>query len=121
MRGTMPEVETVMREAGMPTSLTRRAHGLHEVVVVEEGLALSHENEVDAVAVDLDLLVVEDGEDLADDFAGGEVAVQAEKGGHAEGAFDGAADLAGDADGGAGRRAASGQWLVAAKAGPSTA
>ena len=70
----------------MPASLDQQAHGLHEVVVVEEGLALSHEDEVDAVAVDLDLLVVEDGEDLADDFAGGEVALEAEEGGHAEGA-----------------------------------
>ena len=93
MRGTMPEVETVMREAGMPASVTSSAHGLHKVVVVEERLALSHENQVDAVAVDFDLLVVEDGEDLSDDFSGGEVAVQAEKSGHAESTFDGAADL----------------------------
>ena len=56
----------------------------------------------------VDLLVVEDGEDLSGDFAGGEIAVQAEKGRHAELAVDGAADLGGDADGGAG-----GEWLVA--------
>jgi hypothetical protein len=62
---------------------------------------LSHENEVDAVAVDVNLLVVEDREDLSDDFASGEVAVQAEESGHAEGTFDRASDLAGDADGGA--------------------
>ena len=101
MRGTMPEVETVMRDSGMPTAFDQQAHRLHEVVVVQEGLALSHEDQVDAVALHLDLLVVEDGEDLADDLAGAQVALQAQQSGHAEGALDGAAYLAGDADGGA--------------------
>src|SRR3974390_634118 len=91
------------------------ADGLHEVVVVEEGLALSHENEVDAVAVDVDVLVVEDGEDLAGDFSGREIAMGAEKGGHAEFAVDGAADLGGDADGGAARRVDSGWWIVVSR------
>ena len=42
------------------------------------------------------------GDHLAGDFARGEIALQAEFGGEAELAVDGAADLAGDADGGAG-------------------
>ena len=46
-------------------------------------------------------MAVEDGDDLAGDFASGEIALQAELGGEAELAVDGAADLAGDADGGA--------------------
>ena len=46
-------------------------------------------------------MAVEDGGDLSGDLAGGEVAADAELGGEAELAVDGAADLAGDADGGA--------------------
>ena len=77
-----------------------QADGVHEGVVVEEGLAHAHEDEVDAVAADLDVVALEDGDDLSGDFAGGEVADDAELGGEAELAVDGAADLAGDADGG---------------------
>ena len=101
MRGTMPDVETVMRDSGMPTAFHQQAHGLHEVVVVQERLTLSHEDEVDAVALQLDLLVVEHGENLAHDFARAQIALQPQQRGHAEGALDGAAHLAGDADGGA--------------------
>src|SRR5271166_6287279 len=88
------------------------ADGLHEVVVVEERFALSHEDEVDAVAVNIDALVVERGEDLANDFAWGEIALEAEKGRHAELAVDGAADLGGDADGGAARTVSSFKFRV---------
>ena len=72
-----------------------------KLVVVEERLAHAHENQVDAVAANFDFLAVEDGNDLAGDFSGGEIALEAEFGGEAELAVDGAADLAGDADGGA--------------------
>ena len=78
------------------------------MVVVEEGLALAHEDEVDAGgavvtagAGELDVVAVEDGGDLAGDLARGEVAADAEFGGKAELAVDGAADLRRDADGGA--------------------
>ena len=77
-----------------------QADGVHEGVVVEEGLAHAHEDEVDAVAPDLDLMALEDGDDLSGDFSGGEVADDAELRGEAELAVDRAADLAGDADGG---------------------
>ena len=90
-----------MRCGLRPTSSDQQADGGHEVVVVEEGLAHAHEDQIDAVAADLDAVAVEDGDDLAGDLAGGEVALQAELGGEAELAVDGAADLAGDADGGA--------------------
>ena len=50
---------------------------------------------------DLDAVAVEDGGDLAGDLAGGEVAPDAELRRQAELAVDGAAHLAGDADGGA--------------------
>ena len=46
-------------------------------------------------------MAVEDRDDLAGDLAGGEVAADAELGGEAELAVDGAAYLARDADGGA--------------------
>ena len=49
---------------------------------------------------ELDGVAIEDGGDLAGDLARGEVAADAELGGEAELAVDGAADLAGDADGG---------------------
>ena len=101
MPGTMPEVETVMRWGLRPTSTTSRRTACHEVVVVEERLAHAHEDQVDAVAADFDFVALEDGDDLAGDFACGEVALEAEFGGEAELAVDGAADLAGDADGGA--------------------
>ena len=101
MRGTMPEVETVMRDSGMPTAFDQQTHGLHEVVVVQERLALSHEDQIDTVAFHLDLLVVEHGENLPDDFSGAQITLQSQQGGHAEGALHRASHLAGDADGGA--------------------
>ena len=74
--------------------------GVHEGFVVEERLAHAHEDEVDAVACRSNVVALEDGDDLAGDFSGGEVADDSEFGGEAELAVDGAADLAGDADGG---------------------
>ena len=75
--------------------------GIHEGVVVEEGLAHAHKDEVDAVAPELDLVTAKDSDDLTGDLAGGEVALDAELRGETELAVDGAADLGGDADGGA--------------------
>ena len=74
----------------------------HEVVVVEKRLAHAHEDQVHAVAADADGVAIENRDDLAGDFARREIALQAELGGEAELAVDGAADLRGDADGGAG-------------------
>ena len=54
-------------------------------------------------------MAAEDGDDLAGDLAGGEVALDAEFGGETELTVDGAADLRGDADGGA---AACGRCVV---------
>ncbi len=86
----------------------QQADGGHEVGVVEKGLAHAHEDEVDAcrggvaaAAAEVDPVAVEHGGDLSGDLARGEVAADAELGGEAELAVDGAADLAGDADGGA--------------------
>src|SRR6202020_1393229 len=88
--------------------LGEEADGCDEVLVVEERLAHAHEDEVDARrggmaagAAELDVVAVEDGCALAGDLAGGEVAADAEFGGEAELAVDGAAYLAGDAEGGA--------------------
>ena len=50
----MPEVETVMRDSGDADFVDEQADGVHEGVVVEEGLAHAHEDEVDAVAAELD-------------------------------------------------------------------
>ena len=93
---------------GQSEAVDEEADGGHEVVVVEEGLALAHEDKVDAGGIvitagagELDVVAVEDGGDLAGDLAGGEIAADAEFGGEAELAVDGAADLRRDADGGA--------------------
>ncbi len=93
---------------GDADGLDEQADGGHEGVVVEEGLAHAHEDEVDAGGVlvaggagEPNAVAVEDGGDLTGDLARGEVAANAELGGKAELAVDGAADLAGDADGGA--------------------
>ena len=51
MAGTMPEVETVMRGLGDADAFDEQADGGHEVVVVQEGLAHAHEDEVDAVGL----------------------------------------------------------------------
>jgi len=71
--------------------------GFHEGVVVEKGFAHAHENDVDAIAPNLDVVTLEDGDHLAGDFSGGEVANDAQFCGQAELAVDGAADLAGNA------------------------
>ena len=81
--------------------LDEKADGGHEGVVVEEGLAHAHEDQVDAIFADLNDVAIQHGGDLAGDLAGGEVAAHAQLGGEAELAVDRAADLAGDADGGA--------------------
>lgn len=78
----------------------KEADGGHEGVVVEEGFAHAHEDKVDAVLADGDPVAVKDGGDLSGDLAGGEVAADAEPGGEAELAVNGAAYLGGDADGG---------------------
>ena len=43
-----------MRDSGICTSVDQQAHGIHEGVVVQERLAHAHEDQVDAVAADLD-------------------------------------------------------------------
>ena len=69
--------------------------GADEVVIVQKRLALSHKDKVDAVTADFDLLVIEHQQDLADNFPCGEIALNAEQGGHAEFAIHGASGLGG--------------------------
>ena len=54
-----------------------------------------------AVPLRVGLLIAEHCQDLAHNFAGGQVAAQPQQGCHTESAIDGAAHLAGDADSGA--------------------
>jgi hypothetical protein len=83
-----------------------QAEGSDPGVVVEEWLAHAHEDEVDAVAAEMDTLALEHGDDLTGNFAGGQVTDDAEFSREAEVAVDGAADLGGDANGGAALRGA---------------
>ncbi len=99
--GRMPEVLTVMRDSGMRMAAGQKTDGVHKARVVQKWLAHTHEDQVDPVAADFDVMAVEDGGDLSGYLAGGEVAADAKFGGEAELAVDGAAYLAGDADGGA--------------------
>ena len=94
MPGTMPEVETVMRCGLRPTSSHQQPHRGHEVVVVQKRLAHAHEDQVHAVAANLDAVPVEHGHHLPGNLARGEVALQAEFRGEAELAIDRAAHLA---------------------------
>ena len=71
-----------------------------DVVEVQQGLAHAHEDEGLEAAADGEGFATE-GEKLFDDFAGGEVALEAGLGGGAEIAAHGAADLGGNAAGGA--------------------
>src|SRR5262249_51904940 len=80
--------------------LDQQSHGFHEVVVVQERLALAHEDQIYAVALQVDLLIVEDSKYLTDDFASAEVALESEQRGHAESTLHGATNLAGDTDSG---------------------
>jgi len=57
-------------------------------------LSHAHKNEVDAAFVELNLVALEHGYDLACDFAGSEIALHTEFGGEAELAIDRATDLA---------------------------
>ena len=86
-------------------------HRADEVLIVQKRLALPHEDQIDPVATDFDLLVVENQKHLADNFPGAEVALHAQQRGHAELAVHSASGLGGEADGGSpvGRRCA-GQW-----------
>jgi hypothetical protein len=69
-----------------------------DVVEVEEWLALAHEDDV-GVGLERVFVFFERDEDLGHDFAGSEIADEAELRGEAELAVDGAAGLRGDADG----------------------
>ena len=48
----------------------KQADRLHQVLVVEERLALAHEDQVDAFALEIYLVVIEDSDDLAMMFQG---------------------------------------------------
>jgi hypothetical protein len=71
------------------------------MVVVQEGLALPHEDEIDALAFEVNLMIVENSENLADDFSRSQISLDAKKGGHTELTVDRASDLTGDTDGSA--------------------
>src|SRR5579875_482240 len=49
----------------------QQPHGLHEIVVVEKRLALAHKDQVQAIARERNLLIVENSQDLPHDLAGG--------------------------------------------------
>lgn len=77
--------------------------GAHDVIVIVEGFAHAHEDEIR----DAPLLFIGDflsDEDLLEDFVCGEVSSEAERCGSAEGAAEFAADLRGDAEGQSVRR-----------------
>ncbi len=76
----------------------QQPHGFHEIVVIEERLALPHEDQVHAFGVEIYAVVVQDAQNLTDDFSRGEVAQKSKQCGHAELAVDGASRLAGHAD-----------------------
>ena len=79
---------------GDAVEVVEDADGLEDVVVVREGLAHPHEDDVgEAARGDGG-----GGDELADDLAGLQVALEAALAGGAEGASEGAAGLRGDAD-----------------------
>jgi len=100
MPGTMPEVETVILDSASDASFTSRRTAAMKLVVVQEGLAHAHEDQVDPVPSHLDCLALQHGDHLASDFARGKISLQSQFCGEAELAVHGAAHLAGDADGG---------------------
>ena len=84
---------------GNACTFDQELHRAHEVFIVQERFALTHEHQVDAVAAEFDLMIIENQQHLPHDFSGAEVALQAKQGGHAEPAIDGASGLGGDAEG----------------------
>ena len=78
-----------------------QARGFEDVGEVEERLALAHHDDVQAVDVGFYALVAGYSQDLPYDLACGQAAFEAHQCCQAEFAIYGAADLAGDADGGA--------------------
>ena len=97
----MPAVETVIRrgERAKPGGVEQNPRGFHHVGQVQQRLALPHHDDVEAAAILAELVFASHQQHLADDFAGGEAALQAHQRGHAELAIHRAAHLAGDADG----------------------
>ena len=102
--------------------LSEDSNSVHEVGVVQKGLAHAHEDEVDARGAvitagtaEFDLMAVEDRGDLAGYLASSEVAADAEFGGEAELAVHSTTDLARDADGRATVR--KGGWIRHARFG----
>jgi hypothetical protein len=75
------------------------AGGFQDVGQIEQGLALAHQNDVEFVEIGEQAVARGDVQDLADDFAGGEIAFEAEQSGEAEPAIDGTTELRGDAEG----------------------
>ena len=69
---------------------------LHRVVVVVQRLAHAHQHDIEALIEEAEL--ADEHTDLADDFTGGQVAVDAHLAGQAEGAAHCAADLCGQAE-----------------------
>jgi len=88
----------VFRRNGDAFGVEEEAERSGDVVEIEEWLALAHEDDV-GVGLELVFVFFERDEDLRDDFAGSEIADEAELRGETELAIDGAAGLRGDADG----------------------
>ena len=83
-------------EAG---GVEQNARGLDHVRQIQKRLALAHHHDIQAPAILPQAVFARHQQHLADDFTGGEAALQAKQRGHAELAIHRAADLAGDADG----------------------
>lgn len=79
--------------------VNQEAGGFENVVEIHQGFALAHEDHVHLAAMGVQAMGGGDVEDLADDFAGCEVAFEAHESGEAELAINGAADLGRDAEG----------------------
>ena len=77
----------------------QQLHCLHEVVVIQEGLALPHEDEIEAFALDVYSVVLHHQQDLPDNLPSSKVALDTKQRGQAELAVDCAPHLARDADG----------------------
>lgn len=75
------------------------ARGLQNVVEVHQRLALAHHDDVHGSSLGIELMLGHDVQDLADNFAGAEVAFQTHEGGEAEFAIYWTAHLRGYANG----------------------
>ena len=91
--------DDVPRPQAEPARVGQDGHGLQDAVEVQERLAHAHEDDVRQAAAAVGGEAAGGVADLVDDLGRLEVAPEAQLAGGAEGAADGAAGLAGDAEG----------------------